>query len=44
MVENLQALGGDVDADFGWKLHKVLQSEPQVMLLATATTAFRGLG
>ena len=43
MVENLQALCGDVDADFGWKLRKVLQSEPQIMLLATATTRFEGL-
>ena len=43
MVENLQALCGDVDADFDWKLRKVLQSEPQFMLLATATSRFEGL-
>ena len=43
MVENLQALCGDVDADFDWKLRKVLQSEPQIMLLATATSRFEGL-
>ena len=43
MVENLQALSGDVDGDFGWQLRKTLQSEPQVMLLATATSRFKGL-
>ena len=43
MVENLQALCDDVDADFDWKLRKVLQSEPQIMLLATATSRFEGL-
>ena len=29
MVENLQALSRSVDDDFGWKLRKVLQCEPQ---------------
>ncbi len=43
MVENLQALCGDVDDDFGWKLRKVLQSEPQIILLATATSRFKEL-
>ena len=43
MVENLQSLCRDVDDDFGWKLRKVLQSEPQVILLATATSRFRAL-
>ena len=43
MVENLQTLCGDVDEDFGWKLRETLQSEPQVILLATATSRFRGL-
>ena len=43
MVENLQALCQNVDADFGWKLRKVLQSEPQVALLASATSRFKGL-
>ena len=43
MVENLQALCGNVDKDFGWKLRAVLQAEPQVMLLATATSRFEGL-
>ena len=43
MVENLQTLSGDVDEDFGWQLRQVLQSEPQILLLATATTRFEGL-
>ena len=43
MVENLQTLCGDVDADFGWKLRKTLQSEPRIILLATAASRFKGL-
>ena len=43
MVENLQTLCGDVDDDFGWKLRKTLQSEPRIILLATATSRFTGL-
>ena len=43
MVENLQALCDTVDDAFGWQLRKTLQSEPQIMLLATATSRFRGL-
>ena len=43
MVENLQSLHENVDNDFGWKLRGVLQSEPQIMLLATATSRFTGL-
>lgn len=43
MVENLQALCENVDDDFGWKLRGVLQSEPKIMLLATATSRFEGL-
>ena len=43
MVENLQALCEDVDDDFGRKLRQALQSEPQIMLLATATSRFEGL-
>ena len=43
MVENLQALCGHVDDDFGWKLRGALQSEPQIILLATATSRFKGL-
>ena len=43
MVENLQALCTNVDNDFGWKLRGTLQSEPEIMLLATATSRFEGL-
>ena len=43
MVENLQALCGNVDEDFGWKLRKTLQTEPQIILLATATGTFTAL-
>ena len=43
MVENLQALCGNVDEDFGWKLRKTLQSEPQIILLATATGTFTAM-
>ena len=43
MVENLQTLSRDVDGDFGWKLRKTLQTEPRIMLFATATSRFAGL-
>lgn len=43
MVENLQGLYGNVDDDFGWKLRKTLQTEPQIILLATATSRFEAL-
>ena len=43
MVENLQDLCDDVDEAFGWKLREALQSVPEVMLLATATSRFKGL-
>ena len=43
MVENLQALCTNVDGDFGWKLRKTLQTEPQIILVATATSRFEGL-
>ena len=43
MVENLQSLSKDVDEDFGWKLRGVLQTEPQIMLLGSATSRFSGL-
>ena len=43
MVENMQALCGNVDDDFGWKLRKTLQTEPQIILLATATSRFEAL-
>ena len=43
MVENLHSLCESVDEDFGWKLRGVLQSEPQIVLLASATSRFEGL-
>ena len=43
MVENLQTLYEDVDEDFGWQLRGTLQTEPQIMLLTTATSRFKGL-
>ena len=43
MVENLQALCKDVDQDFGWKLRGILQTEPQITLIASATSRFTGL-
>ena len=42
MVENLQSLE-NLGKDFGWKLRAILQSEPQVILLASATNRFKGL-
>ncbi len=43
MVENLQQLADEVDDDFGWQLRQVLQTEPQIMLLATATVRFKSM-
>ena len=43
MVENLQGLCDNVDGNFGWKLRKTLQLEPQIILLASATSRFEGL-
>ena len=41
-VENLNAMFGDMaDAeDAGWRLRKVLQTEPRILLLASATSRF----
>jgi len=43
MIENLQALCGNVEEDFGWQLRGVLQSEPRIVLLASATSRFEEL-
>ena len=43
MVENLQTLCGSVDDDFGWQLRAALQSESQIMMLASAISRFEGL-
>ena len=43
IVENLQSLFRDADEEFGWQLREVLQTEPQIILLASATSRFRAL-
>ena len=43
MVENLQALCGAVNDDFGWGLRQALQMEPCIMLVGTATSRFAAL-
>ena len=43
MIENMQNLCDDVDDDFGWQLRETLQSEPQIILLGTATSRFERL-
>ena len=43
MVENLQTLCESVDDDFGWGLRQALQSEPRIVLVATATSRFEAL-
>ena len=43
MVENLQALCGAVNDDFGWGLRQALQMEPRIMLVGAATSRFAAL-
>lgn len=43
MVENLQSLCEEVDEDFGWQLRQSLQSDPEIILLGTATSRFKAL-
>ncbi len=43
MVENLQDLYEEADDDFGWQLRESLQSDPEIMLLGTATSRFEAL-
>ncbi len=43
IVENLQSLFRDAHDDFGWQLREVLQTEPQIILLSSATSRFRAL-
>ena len=43
MVENVQSLFAASGDEFGWELRAVLQSVPQVMLVASATSRFKGL-
>ena len=43
MVENLQALSETWHPDDEWGLRRVLQTEPMIMLIGTATTRFKSL-
>ena len=43
MVENLQDLCDETDEDFGWQLRQSLQTDPEIMLLGTATSHFEAL-
>ena len=43
ILENLQSLCRDARDEFGWQLRQVLQTEPQIILLASATSRFRAL-
>ena len=43
MVENLQSLCEETDEDFGWQLRQSLQSDPEIMLLGSATSHFEAL-
>lgn len=43
MVENLQDLCEEAGDDFGWQLRESLQSDPEIMLLGTATSRFEAL-
>ena len=41
LVENVNMLFGDMaDPDVGWRLRKVLQTEPQIIVFASATSRF----
>lgn len=44
MVENMQDICKQADRHFGWKLRKVMQTEPRVVLIASATSQFEALG
>ncbi len=43
ILENLQSVCRDARDEFGWQLRQVLQTEPQIILLASATSRFRAL-
>ena len=43
MVENLQELDDELDDAAGWAVRKVLQNEPRLMLMATATSYFSSM-
>ena len=43
MVENMQDLCQQADGHFGWKLRKAMQTEPNIMLVCSATSRFEAL-
>ena len=43
MVENMQDLCQQTDGHFGWKLRKAMQTEPNIMLVCSATSRFEAL-
>ena len=43
MVENVQSLFAEDNEDFGWGLRAVLQTMPQITLIASATSRFEAL-
>ena len=43
MVENMQDLCQQTDRHFGWKLRKAMQTEPNIMLVCSATSRFEAL-
>lgn len=43
MVENMQDICKHADRHFGWKLRKAMQTEPNVVMIASATSLFEAL-
>ncbi len=43
MIENLQQLHELIEKDTGWELRQILQTEPRIILLGTATRQFKGI-
>jgi tetratricopeptide (TPR) repeat protein len=43
MIENLHQLIDETGDDFGWEIRRVMQNEPRIMFLVTATTRFDNL-
>ena len=43
MVENMQDICKQADRHFGWKLRKAMQTEPNVVMIASATSQFEAL-
>lgn len=43
IVENMQDISRQADKHFGWKLRKVMQTEPSVILIGSATSRFEAM-